>query len=262
MRILLTNDDGIHSEGLWAAARALKNVGDVFVVAPDRDQSGIGTAMTLLDVLRVNEESPQVEGVTAVSVQGTPADCVILATEALYAEPFDLMVSGINQGANLGHDILLSGTVGAALQGYLRGMPSIALSVASLTDLKYEAAAETGRALAESVSANELRGALLINVNLPNALPSDLKGVEMTTLGEAAFMPSILKEGDTRRSHYWIKQNRPNTKPPAKGTDVWAVRNGLVSITALSQVLNASGPDEPHRGMAADVRAALGQAGC
>ena len=261
MRILLTNDDGIHSEGLWAAARTLKNAGDVFVVAPDRDQSGIGTAMTLLDVLRVNDEAPLVEGVTAVSVQGTPADCVILATEALYDEPFDLLVSGINQGANLGHDILLSGTVGAALQGYLRGVPSIAMSIASLTDLKYEAAAETARALAESISANGLEGPLLINVNLPNVTPAELKGVEMTTLGESAFMPSVQKEGDARRSHYWIKQNRPNTKPPAEGTDVWAVRNGRVSITALSRLLDVSGTDDPHRVLGADVRSALHGAG-
>ena len=262
MRILLTNDDGIHSEGLWAVARTLRHVGDVHVVAPDRDQSGIGTAMTLLDVLRVNEESPQVEGVTAMSVQGTPSDCVILATESLYREPFDLMVSGINQGANLGHDILLSGTVGAALQGYLRGLPSIAVSIASLTDLKYEAAAETARALAESIFASGARERLLVNVNLPNAAPAELKGVEMTTLGEAAFMPSVLKEGDERRSHYWIKQNRPNTKPPAEGTDVWAVRNGYVAITALSQVLNGSGAEDPHRSLAADVSAALDQLDC
>ena len=258
MRILLTNDDGIHSEGLWAVARALKSVGDVFVVAPDRDQSGIGTAMTLLDVLRVNDESPQVEGVTAVSVQGTPADCVILATESLYSEPFDLMVSGINQGANLGHDILLSGTVGAALQGYLRGLPSIAVSIASLTNLKYEAAAETARAIADSIAAGGKRERMLVNVNLPNGAPDELKGVEMTTLGEAAFMPSVAKEGNERRSNYWIRQNRPNTKPPAEGTDVWAVRNGRVSITALSQVLNGSGAGESQLSFAAEVGAALG----
>ena len=259
MRILLTNDDGIHSEGLWAVASALKSVGDVFVVAPDRDQSGIGTAMTLLDVLRVNDESPQVEGVTAVSVQGTPADCVILATESLYSEPFDLMVSGINQGANLGHDILLSGTVGAALQGYLRGLPSIAVSIASLTNLKYEAAAETARAIAESIASGGKKERMLVNVNLPNGAPDELKGVEMTTLGEAAFMPSVAKEGNERRSHYWIRQNRPNTQPPAEGTDVWAVRNGRVSITALKQVLNGSGAGESQLSFAAEVGAALGQ---
>ena len=257
MRILLTNDDGIHSEGLWAAARALKKAGEVFVVAPDRDHSGIGSALTLLNVLRVNDESPPVEGVTAMSVQGTPGDCVILAMEALYDEPFDVLVSGINQGANLGHDILLSGTVGAALQGYLRGVPSIAVSIASLTNLKYEAAAETARALAESICANGFGGRLLVNVNLPNVTPDELKGVEMTTLGEAAFLPSVQKEGDDRRSHYWIKQNRPNTRPPAEGTDVWAVRNGRASITALSRLLDQSEADGTYRALAADVGAAL-----
>ena len=259
MRILLTNDDSIHSEGLWAVARALKQVGDVFAVAPDRDQSGIGTAMTLLNVLRVNDETPRVEGVKALSVQGTPSDCVILAAEALYDEPFDVLVSGINQGANLGHDILLSGTVGAALQGYLRGLPSIAVSVASLTDLKYEAAAETARAIVESIAANRMGGPLLVNVNLPNVEPEELQGVELTTLGGSAFMPSVAKEGNERRSHYWIRQNRPTTRPPDAGTDLWAVRNGRVSITPLARLLDDSPAAEPHRALAAAVTAALAE---
>ena len=108
MKILVTNDDGIHSPGLWALAEGLKHLGDVVVVAPDRDQSGIGGAKTLLDVLRVEEVAAKVEGVRAYAVEGTPADCVILATESLFNERFDLVASGINQGANLGLDILSS----------------------------------------------------------------------------------------------------------------------------------------------------------
>ena len=259
---MLTNDDGIHSEGLWAAARALKKAGDVFVVAPDRDHSGIGSALTLLNVLRVNNESPPVEGVTAMSVQGTPGDCVILATEALYDEPFDVLVSGINQGANLGHDILLSGTVGAALQGYLRGGPVNRRfnRVAHQPQVRGRPLRPRGHWPNRSAP-TVLAGRLLVNVNLPNVTPDELKGVEMTTLGEAAFLPSVQKEGDDRRSHYWIKQNRPNTRPPAEGTDVWAVRNGRASITALSRLLDHSEADGTYRALAADVGAALRREG-
>ena len=112
MRILVTNDDGIHSEGLWSVVRTLKEAGQVSVVAPDRDQSGMGAAVSLISVVRVQEVSGLVDGVKTFAVQGTPADCVILATETLFSEPFDLVVSGINQGSNLGLDVINSGTVG------------------------------------------------------------------------------------------------------------------------------------------------------
>ena len=130
MRVLITNDDGVHAPGLWSVVEALKDVGDVTVVAPDRNQSGTGSSITLLGVVRAHETAPPVDGVTCFRVEGTPADCVILATETLFDEPFDLVVSGINQGANLGLDaVTTSGTVGAAWQAYYRDIPSIAVSV-------------------------------------------------------------------------------------------------------------------------------------
>ena len=153
LRILVTNDDGISAPGLWRLAETLSELGQVVVVAPDRDQSGIGTARTLREVVRVDEVASRIEGVPAYAVQGTPADGVILATEALSTEPFDLVVSGINAGANLGLDVFVSGTVGAALQGYFRGMPSIAVSVASLTDVLYDVAADVTLWLAEAMAA-------------------------------------------------------------------------------------------------------------
>ena len=114
MRILVTNDDGVHSEGLWSLAAALAEIGRVSVVAPDRDMSGIGTAITLTNVVRARSVESPISGIDATSVQGTPADCAILALESLYDERFDLVASGINHGANLGLDVLSSGTVGAA----------------------------------------------------------------------------------------------------------------------------------------------------
>ena len=131
MKVLITNDDGIRSPGLWAAVEALKDAGEIFVVAPDREQSGVGASLTLHAPIRASEVPPAVKGgmndIRAYSVEGTPADCCVLALEKL-AGPVDLLVSGINQGSNLGEDILISGTIGAALQGYVRGYPSIAIS--------------------------------------------------------------------------------------------------------------------------------------
>ena len=121
MNILITNDDGINATGLWTLAKALQSLGTVTVVAPDRDQSGIGAALTRQAVVKIHEiESPPVEGIRTVAVEGTPADCVVLAVESLVSGPIDLLVSGINQGSNLGMDVMVSGTFGGAMQGYFR----------------------------------------------------------------------------------------------------------------------------------------------
>ena len=257
MRILMTNDDGIHSEGLWSAARALKEVGEVFVVAPDRDHSGIGTAMTLLTVVRADEAISPVEGVTAHSVQGTPADSVILAVETLYSEPFDLVVSGINQGANLGTDILASGTVGAALQGYIRNIPSIAVSITSLSNLQYDAAAEAVKTLAGTVGRNSMPKPLLLNVNLPNVTPDKIEKAELTTLGPGAWLQTVERVGHGRRAHYWIRHNKTTNPPVTEGSDIWAVRNNRISITPISRLFNNSEITQPYQVLAEDVTKAL-----
>ena len=234
MRILLTNDDGIHSPGLWAVAEALKGVGEVTVVAPDRDQSGIGTAMTILAVVRAQEITSPIDGVKAFSVEGTPADCVILATAELVKQPFDLLVSGINPGSNMGMDVVVSGTVGGAIQGYLRGIPSLAVSVASITDVQFEAAAQTAKALAEGISNNSMPASLLLNVNLPNVGADKIERVEITGLGPGTYLAGVERVHDGRRTLYWIRHNKPVNAPIEEGTDIWAVRNNRVSITPLN----------------------------
>ena len=151
MKILVTNDDGVEAPGLWKMVGALKSLGEVVVAAPDRDQSGIGTARTLLEVVKAREvKHPPIEGIKTFAIEGTPADCVILAVESLSPGKFDIVLSGINEGSNLGMDILVSGTVGAAIQGYYREMHSIAMSVASITNLQYDAAASDGRFTCEN----------------------------------------------------------------------------------------------------------------
>ena len=241
MRVLITNDDGVYSPGLLSAVEALLDVGEVVVAAPDRDQSGVGPATTLLAVVHAQEIAPLAEGVLTYSVQGTPSDCVILATETLVKEPFDLLVSGVNNGANLGLDIIISGTVGGALQGYFRGIPSIAVSVTSLNNARYEVAGRTIKALAQAMSEVSDSTTPLLNVNLPNIEPDAVDRVQVTRLGPRAYMESVEQATDGRSTHYWIKHNRPTNPDVSEGTDVWAVRNNNISITPLDLVFTDGG---------------------
>ncbi len=233
MRILVTNDDGINAPGVWAVAEAMTDLGKVSVVAPDRDQSGVGMARTLLNVLRVSEVESKLEGVTAHSISGTPSDCVILADGSLFPEKFDLVVSGINDGANLGLDVLDSGTVGGALRGYFRGIPSIAVSVTAITGVEYHTAARVAKSLARHLANEAHDKPLMYNVNVPNASDDRIRGVMTTTLGPKAYMESIERAHDGRRTHYWIKHNRPTNAKLPEGCDVWATRNNWVSITPM-----------------------------
>jgi 5'-nucleotidase len=238
MRILLTNDDGIYAAGLWEAAKALRPLGQVLVCAPDRDRSGIGAALTLRAPIRVTLVPSLVEGVEAYAVEGTPADAVIIATEVLWKNPPDLLVSGVNQGANLGEDILLSGTVGGALQGWLRGIPSIAISLCTLNDFIFTPAALLLRLLAQQIGEGALPRPLFLNINLPNLPLEQLEGVEITRMGKGGYAAVVREEGDGWRKWYWISRSRPNWEEVV-GTDIWAVRHRRVSITPLSTDLTA-----------------------
>lgn len=263
MRILVTNDDGTNSEGLWYLAEALTDVGEVIVVAPDRDRSGVAAAMTLLDVVRVESVRSPVEGVEAYAVQGTPADCVILASEALFDEPFDAIFSGINQGANMGVDVLLSGTIGGAIHGYLRGIPSVAVSTYFRPDgpIRYEAACRASMAIARELDAIPVSVPLLLNVNLPDAEPGALDGVEVTVPGDRAFLENVERQDVGRRTHYWIRHNRVNDKTlgdPDVGTDIWAVWANKASISSLNFGLIDGYKGESLERLVMKVRAEFG----
>ena len=252
MRILLTNDDGINAPGLWAAAKALKEVGKVIVVAPDREQSGIGTAVTLHQPIRVFEVRPQIRGVKTYAVQGTPSDSVIVGLETLIKGNVDLLVSGINQGANLGEDIVLSGTVSAALQGYFRKIPSLALSVTALRDVKYGPAALLAKSLAQSVGEDTLPRPILLNVNLPNLALDEIEGIEVTELGHRVYRDTINEGHDGRHKYYWIKLDRP-VREVVEGSDVWAVRNKRISITPLHTLLATLEQLDPWRRLSQEL---------
>ncbi|MFQ5934675.1 MAG: 5'/3'-nucleotidase SurE, partial [Dehalococcoidia bacterium] len=238
LRILVTNDDGITSPGLQALVESLKEVGDVVVAAPDREQSGVGAALTLHHPVRIAPTPPIFDGVEAYAVEGTPADCVVLATTTLIKGPVDLLVSGINAGSNLGNDVFVSGTVGAAFHGYFRAIPSVAISVTSLTNLRYDVAAKLALVLAQRVKEGVLPRELLLNVNIPNKPLNELKGIRITRAGSNSYT-ELIKEGyDARRKYYWLERGRP-AHQLEEGTDIWAVQNDHISITPLGDDVTA-----------------------
>ena len=243
MKILITNDDGIAAPGLWALAEELKSIAEVVVVAPDREQSGVGTSVTLHQPLRVRPISPIVTGVETYAVEGTPADSIIIALRMLLKDRIDLVICGINEGSNLGTDVLISGTVGAAFQAYFYGLPAIAISVASFDNLHFEVASRICSLLAQHLAAGNLPRRLLLNINLPNMPIDQIAGIEITELGERSYTDAVkrgsVKAGhDGKRDYYWIVHGEPQSQEE-KGTDVWALRHKRISITPLHSDLTS-----------------------
>ena len=223
--ILVTNDDGVHAPGIRALAHALRGMGEVHVVAPDREVSACAQSLTLTRPLRAETIEPYRH-----SVDGTPADCVNLALVKLLPRRPDLVVSGINRGANLGDDIFYSGTVGGAREGTFFGLPSIALSLAAKTDPDFTHAASFAQRIVAMVLDKGLPERTLLNVNVP---PGEPKGVAFTIQGRREHEGTILEGLDPRRrTYYWIEEGRDNWVRD-EVSDINAIRNGLISITPL-----------------------------
>ena len=271
MKILLTNDDGIHASGLWAAARSLSAVGEVAVVAPDREQSGVGASMTLHAPVFAHSVpaeqylmqyapgddtpprsadavfEPSVDAVldlpnpiNAWAVQGTPADSCILALEQLVNPKPDLVVSGINRGSNLGWDVIVSGTVGAAFQGFVRGYPTIAISVGSVQAPRYGFASEVVAALVRSLKdAPAASPQYFLNVNVPNEPPDRIAGVRITRLGGRAYGESVRTEDSFGHRRYWISRNRA-ILAGGDGTDISAHRDNHITITPMGMAFSTT----------------------
>ena len=256
MRILAVNDDGIYSPGIWAVVEALKDIAEVIVVAPDREQSGVGTAITLSHPIRASQVTPMIDGISAYAVEGTPADSTIVALESLIDGPVDLVVSGINKGSNMGNDVFISGTMGAALQGFFRNIPAIAVSVAALKDVQFAPAARVVRILAQGVADRRLASPMLLNVNLPNVPLEKILGVSLTHLGRRTYM-DVIKEGDDgRRKYYWIARETPGWVLE-KGLDVWAIRRRRISITPLHTDLTSNIIRKEIRTLTKEIRIAF-----
>ncbi len=232
MKVLVSNDDGVYSEGLWVLVKELTKIADVSVVAPDRDFSGSGTSVTLHHPLRMTEIKSPIDGVDAYSVEGTPADSVILALRLVMKEGADLVVSGINEGPNLGDDVYISGTVGAAMQGFFYGIPALAFSIAAFGDLHFDVAAVLARIMVNELVGKGFPKRMLLNVNLPNLPQEKLEGIEITRLGERKYVDRIEPGHDGKRQYHWIMRGKPEWKP-ASGTDIGALGQNKISITPL-----------------------------
>lgn len=232
MRILVTNDDGVFAEGLWILVKELRNIAQVIVVAPDREQSAIGTAVTLRQPLRLQKITPVVPEVETYSVEGTPSDSVILALGKLVKGKVDLVISGINQGMNLGDDVHISGTVGAALQGYLHGFPALAISAARENSHPLDIAAKLAALLAKRINSNSLPTNIFLNVNLPDLPLAKISGVRITRLASESHTDTVEEGDDGKKKYYWLVRHRLN-KTIDKKTDIWAIEQGNISITPL-----------------------------
>lgn len=243
MNILVTNDDGIFSEGLKSLVRALESQGDVFVVAPDRERSAAGHSLTLHHPLRVEEVSKN-----HFSVDGTPTDCVNLAVNGILSFRPDIVVSGINKGANMGDDITYSGTVSAAMEGTLLGIPSVAVSLATRKDFDFSAASKIAVRIVEEVVRKGLPKDTLLNVNVPHIRENEIKGCRITRQGKRVYGDAIVEKVDPRgRKYFWIGGDDLGFEH-LEDSDFQALSEGYISITPLHlDLTNYSSIDEMNR---------------
>ncbi|HKE43388.1 MAG TPA: 5'/3'-nucleotidase SurE [Steroidobacteraceae bacterium] len=230
MKILLSNDDGYRAEGIRHLAVALRGLADLTVVAPERNRSGAGHSLTLEVPLRVFQVEPNVY-----YVNGTPTDCVHLAISGLFDYELDMVVSGINDGANLGDDVLYSGTVAAAIEGRFLGLPTIAVSLCTEpgSGRHFETAGRVARELVSHLTRAPLHASTILNVNVPDRPYADLEGMQATRLGFRHRSKPIVRAEDPRgRAIYWVGPAGPHQEA-GPGTDFNAVAAGFVSVTPL-----------------------------
>jgi len=234
-KILITNDDGIFAPGIYALWEAMSEIGDLTVVAPDSEKSAVGHAITLTDPIRVQEMNGK-NGYSGFAVKGTPADCVKLACRALMKDPPDIVVSGINSGANIGNDIIYSGTVSAATEGTFLGIPSLAISLTSIKGGDMSAAQETSKQVVRKVLKHGLPSGILLNVNIPHIPQNQIKGTRLTRQGNLVFKDKFEKREDPRgKYYYWMSGEHSEDKE--EGTDGFAIKNGYISITPIHHQL-------------------------
>lgn len=233
MNILITNDDGIYSEGILALKKALQKVGNVYVVAPDRPRSASGHSITLHKPLRL-EKVRLHDGDFGYASNGTPSDCISLGIFDVVGGPVDLVVSGINRGPNLGWDLTYSGTVSAAMEGVVMGVQSFAISVAAYEDTPaLDYAAKFAAFLAKILFKHKLPPSTLLNVNVPGVEPDEIAGVEVTRQGKRYYAGQIDKRVDPMgRAYYWLGGDAPLDELE-EGTDVKAIADDKVSVTPV-----------------------------
>jgi 5'-nucleotidase len=229
MDILVTNDDGIHAAGLQALADAVRPLGDVTIIAPDREQSATSHSLTLHRPLRMNRIRDNV-----LAVDGTPTDCVLLGVHGFLKRKPGLVMSGINHGPNMGEDVSYSGTVSAAVEGTFLGIPSIAVSLATRTPQDFEPAKRIVHGLVRDLIAKGLPQRLCLNINIPALPASGIQGLRVTRLGRRVYHDVVVEKRDPRgKLYYWIG-GEDVTWEPDETSDRNAVQTGFVSLTPLT----------------------------
>jgi 5'-nucleotidase len=226
LRILVTNDDGYRSDGIQALARALRDIGDVTIVAPTTEASAIGHALTLRHPLRLDPIDDRV-----FAVDGTPTDCVNIAVTHVFKGLPDLVVSGINKGFNLGDDVTYSGTVAGALEGALLGIPAVAVSLRSTRgEYDFSHAARAAVSMADAMLRRPLPARTFLNINVPKGQP---KGYRVTVQAKRNHVTSVSERHDPKgRPYYWLEEGQ-NEWQPHDRSDYQAVRDGFISVTPL-----------------------------
>ncbi len=234
MLILLTNDNGVYAEGLKALQKELRPFHEVYVVAPEKEMSATGHAITLHKPLRVAEVKMR-DGTISWAVNGTPSDCVKLAVKTILPHKPDIVISGINNGSNLGNDVFYSGTVSAAVEGYFMGFPAIAVSL--LVDSRepdYSYAASYIRDLLDTLGSKIIEDKLLLNINIPYLGPEKIKGTKITKLGQRTYINVFDQRVDPRgRKYYWMAGDLAEELADDE-LDTGATKNGFISITPLN----------------------------
>lgn len=228
--ILVTNDDGINSPGIEVLYKSMLEIGEVAVVAPDSEKSAAGHAITLSDPLRVMEV-PLEGGLVGHAVNGTPADCVKIAVKAVLNRQPDLVISGINLGSNTGINVIYSGTVSAATEGTILGIPSVAISLATYHEPDFRAAGRVAKMMALEVIEHGMPANTILNVNVPNLAPEEIKGIRVTKQGKAFYDEKFDRRIDPRnRTYYWMSGERATTEEE-EGSDELMVQQGYISVT-------------------------------
>ena len=239
MHILVTNDDGVLSPGILALSQALASVAHVTVLAPDHNWSAAGHNKTMHKPLRL-EPVYLGDGIDAFASSGTPSDCVALAVLGVVETPVDVVVAGINVGANLGQDITYSGTVAGAMEACISGIPALAVSLVCYDErADFGPAAHVASAAAAIVGREGLPPGVFLNLNVPRLALSDIMGVRVTRLGKRLYRDALIRRLDPRgRPYYWIGGDPPGGEA-GDGTDIWAVENGYVSVTPVQMDMTA-----------------------
>lgn len=235
LKILLSNDDGVHSPGIHHLANYLKEIGLVTLVAPESERSASGLSITMHKPLRTQKVNFFDDSINAWCINGTPSDCVKFAIDSLLTETPDLVISGINHGSNMGTDVLYSGTVSAAIEGAINDVPAIAVSLDTVGKCDFEPYAKLAAKLCKQLYENNIKKGIVMNINIPYVPIDEIKGVKVTKLGVRRYKNCFIERLDPRgKSYFWLAGELDNKDFNNSDTDVGSIYNNYISVTPIT----------------------------